>query len=71
LLLCDENDDFGMTGSGQLLGKLKKDPFASQRWPEMTHIMSQHPGSPAYNLFADNTYCRCGKLNKRLFWEPF
>lgn len=29
-----------------------------QHWPEMTHIMSQHPGSPAYNLLAENTYCR-------------
>jgi hypothetical protein len=29
-----------------------------QKWPEMSHIMENYPGIPAYNAIVNNTYCR-------------
>ena len=29
-----------------------------RQWPEMVRIRSELPGSPAYNLVIDNTFCR-------------
>merc|ERR1712232_206346 len=31
-------------------------------WPEMTDIIHDHPGVPAYNKIVDNTYCSCTEL---------
>ena len=50
-----------MCSTGAATWMTTKGPAAAawvDRWPEMTQIMENYPGRPAYNLIVNNTYCR-------------